>query len=519
MRPLSSCSRAILLVVLIFLSAVSAISQNTAEKGLPEKADLYKAKKNALDYLSDSLIVEKFGIISNSIWNYAELGLQEFKSSAILIKTIEDEGFKVEKGVAGMPTCFVATWGSGKPVIGILGEFDALPGLSQKALSSVQNPLVEGAPGHGCGHNMMGTAGIAAAIAVKKSMEQNRLQGTIKFFGSPAEETLISRPYMVREGVFNDVDAVVDNHASSDFSVSYGVTGTAVISAVFSFRGKTAHAGAAPWNGRSALDAVELMDIAANFLREHLFPTHRLHYVITEGGGAPNVVPDKASVWYYIRETDERLEETYNRVLNCAKGAALSSGTILDTVTVLTGIHQRHSNKGMAETIQRNIELVGQPRWTEKEHQFAKSLQRELGVKETGYPLMIKPILKPSDAVVGGGSSDVGEVTLIAPTASVYFPGEVPGVINHHWSTVSSGYGKAAWKGLNAGAKVMAATALDLLTMPKLLAEIKKEFAEYSKDHPYKSFLPAGAKPPLNLNKDLMDKYRSDMLKLSENEN
>jgi aminobenzoyl-glutamate utilization protein B len=290
------------------------------------------------------------------------------------------------------------------------------------------------------------------------------------------------------------------------------------MSVVFSFRGKTAHAAVAPWAGRSALDGVELMDIAANYLREHLFYTYRLHYVITEGGEAPNVVPDRASVWYYIRNTDDRLEEMYQRVLDCAKGAALASGTTLDTVTVITAVHQRHSNKGMAETIQKNIELIGMPEWTEKEQSFAKALQKELGEKESGYALKIKALQKPSDVEVGGGSSDVGEVTMVAPTATLNFPGGVPGEIAHHWSTVASGYGPAAWKGLNAGAKVMAATVLDLMTKPRLLVEIKNEFAEYSKDHPYKSFLPDGAKPPLNLNKTIMDKYRDAMLLMKQDE-
>lgn len=510
------------LTLIIISSTVLSVNLLFAQKKNEDnylgKADLYKAKKSALEYLSDSLIVKKYGNISDAIWNYAELGMQEFNSSALLMKALEEEGFNVEKGVAGMPTCFVASWGSGKPVIGILGEYDALPMISQKPLTPVQMPIVDGAPGHGCGHNMMGTAGIAAAIAVKKSMEQNSLSGTIKFFGSPAEETVISRPYMVRDGIFKDVDAVIDNHASSDMSTSYGVNGNAVMSVVFSFKGKTAHAAGAPWSGRSALDGVELMNVASNYLREHLFYTYRLHYVITEGGEAPNVVPDKASVWYYIRNTDERLEEMYKRVLDCAKGAAVASGTTLDTVVVLTAIHQRHSNKGMAETIQRNIELIGLPQWTEEEQVFAKALQKELGEKETGFPLKLKALKEPSEIQVGGGSSDVGEVTLIAPTATLNFPGGVPGEIGHHWSTVTSGYGTAAWKGLNTGAKVMAASALDLLTKPKLLEEIKKEFAEYSKDHPYKSFLPEGAKPPLTLNKELMDKYRDAMLKLGGDE-
>jgi len=493
-------------VLLGFSLQVSA--QKNKEEEYLGKADLYKAKKNILEYLSDTVTVRKYGLISDAIWNYAELGMQEFKSSALLIKTLEDEGFQVEKGVAGMPTCFVATWGSGKPVIGILGEYDALPMISQKPLSPVQAPIVDGAPGHGCGHNMMGTAGVAAIVALKRSMEQNDIRGTIKFFGSPAEETLISRPYMVRAGVFNDVDAVIDNHASSDFATSYGINGTAVMSVIFSFKGKTAHAAGSPWAGKSALDGVELMNIASNYLREHLFYTQRLHYVVTEGGEAPNVVPDRASVWYYIRNTDERLEEMYQRVLDCAKGAALASGTILDTASVLTATHQRHSNKNLAETIQRNIELIGMPDWTDQEHQFAKSLQKELGAKETGYPLKPKGLSKPSEVQTGGGSSDVGEVTLITPTATINFPGVVPGAIGHHWSTVTSNYGSAAWKGLNCGAKAIAATALDLLTNQKLLAEIKNEFTEYSKDHPYKSFLPEGAQPPLNLNKELMDKYR-----------
>jgi len=502
-----------LLIILILISTLNALSQKKQDPGLLGKADLYKEKKTALDYLADTLNIKKYGAISDAIWNYAELGLQEFKSSAILIKTLEEEGFKVEKGLAGMPTCFVATWGSGKPVIGILGEFDALPMLSQKALDSIQNPVVPGAPGHGCGHNMMGTAGVAAIIAVKRSMELNRLPGTVKFFGSPAEETLISRPYMVRDGLFKDVDVVIDNHASSELTTSYGINGSAMYSVIFSYKGKTAHAAGAPWAGVSALDGVELMNIATNYLREHLFYTQRLHYVVTEGGEAPNVVPDRASVWYYIRNDDESLEVMYNRVVDCAKGAAIATGTTLDTIRVLTATHQRHSNKGLAETIQKNIELVGLPVWTEKEQSFAKSLQKELGKEQTGYPVKIKGIEGPPAVQVGGGSSDVGEVTLIVPTATLNFPGVVPGAIGHHWSTVTSNYGSAAWKGLNAGAKVIAATALDLLTQPKLLADIKNEFREYSKDHPYRSFLPEGAKPPLELNKELMDKYRNDLEK------
>ncbi|TFH33090.1 MAG: M20/M25/M40 family metallo-hydrolase, partial [Bacteroidia bacterium] len=374
-----------------------------------------------------------------------------------------------------------------------------------------QDPVVPGAPGHGCGHNMMGTAGVASVIAVKKSMEEHNIKGTIRFYGSPAEETVISRPYMVKAGVFDDVDAVIDNHASSGMGTDYGVSGNAVISVIFTFKGQTSHSAGAPWDGRSALDAVEIMNISTNFLREHLHFTHRMHYVIIEGGEAPNVVPDRASVWYYVRNTDERIEDMYERVVNCAKAAALASGTTLEEIKILTGVHQRHSNKAMAEVIQSNIKLVGLPEWTEEEEAYAMALQKELGKEEKGYPKEISELREPSGIQVGGGSSDVGEVTLVAPTASLRFPGGVPGAISHHWSAVSSYYGPAAWKGLNAGAKVMAGAALDLLTRPELLENAKKEFNEYSAEHPYKSLLPEGATPPLNLNRDLMERFRKLM--------
>ncbi|MEA1887444.1 MAG: amidohydrolase [Bacteroidota bacterium] len=491
--------------IFLVLSFSAGAQENIID--VPE-ASLYKEKKTALNYLEQESTVKRFGKIADKIWGYAELGLQEFKSSALLIETLEKEGFKVERNVAGMPTCFVASWGEGKPVIGVLGEFDALPMLSQKGRVPYQDPMIKGAPGHGCGHNMMGTAGVATVIAVKKSMEEHNIQGTIKFFGSPAEETVISRPYMVRAGVFDDVDAVIDNHSSSGMSTGFGVSGNALISVIFTFTGKTAHSAGAPWVGRSALDAVEIMNISTNYLREHLHYTHRLHYVIMEGGEAPNVVPDKASVWYYVRNTDGRIQNMYDRVVKCAEGAAMATDTRLEEVRVLTGIHQRHSNRGMAELIQSNIELVGMPDWTEKENEFARALQKELGVEEKGYPEEVSKLKKPSGIQVGGGSSDVGEVTLVAPTATLRFPGGVPGMIGHHWSAVSAYYGSAAWKGLNTGAKVMASTAIDLLTKDKILESIKEEFREYSKEHPYESLLPEVAEPPLDLNKELMDKYR-----------
>jgi len=252
------------------------------------------------------------------------------------------------------------------------------------------------------------------------------------------------------------------------------------------------------------------MNVATNFLREHLFYTYRLHYVIIEGGEAPNVVPDKAAVWYYIRNTDERIEEMVQRVIDCAKAGALASGTELAEVRIVSAIHQSNSNKGLAELIHRNIELVGMPRWTEEEQAFAKALQKELGAKETGgMPAEVKKLDAPDATFVGGGSSDVGEVTRVAPTATVRFPGQVPGGIGHHWSSVAANYGTTAWKGLNAGAKAMAASAIDLIQKPAELAKIRAEFEKYEKENPFKSFLPADAKPPLDLHKDIMQKFRA----------
>jgi len=492
----------VLAAAVLMAAAAASFAQAPAAK-----AKVAPEKKLVLDWLAQSEVVERFGRISDAIWSYAELGLQEVRSSKLLADTLEQAGFKVERGLAGMPTCFVATYGSGKPVIGLLGEFDALPMLSQKARVPVQDPLVEGAPGHGCGHNAQGTAAAAAAIAVKEAIDKYGLKGTIKVFGSPAEEIVVSRPHMIRAGLFEGVDAVIDNHGGSGFGTGYGRGGNAVFSVIFTFKGKTAH-GASAWAGRSALDAVEIMNVATEYLREHFDPAYRMHYVITEGGQAPNVVPDRASVWYYVRNSDERVEEMYERVLNCAKAGSLASGTELAAVRFIAAVHQQHSNKAAAELYQKNIELVGMPAWTEEENAFAKALQKELKAPEAGMPSKVDALRAPSGASTGGGSSDVGDVTLIAPTATIRFPGQVPGSVSHHWSVVAANWGSTAWKGLNAGAKAIAASAIDLLTKPDELKKLRAEFEEYAKKIPYKSFLPADAKPPLDINEELMRKYR-----------
>jgi len=505
----------LVLIPVLILALCSLPASSSGLTPAKAKVKIEKEKQTALDWLSRPETVSAFGKISDAIWEYAELGLQESRSSKLLADTLEQAGFTVERGLAGMPTCFVGTYGSGKPVIGLLGEFDALPMLSQKANVPTQDPIVPGAPGHGCGHNAMATAAVSAAIAVKEAMDKYHLPGTIKVFGSPAEEIVASRPYMVRAGLFKDVDAVIDNHSGERLATGYGRGGNALFSSIFSFKGKTSH-GASAWAGRSALDAVEIMNVATNYLREHLPISYRMHYIILEGGEAPNVVPDKASVWYYVRNTDERLLDMYERVINCAKAAALATGTEMQPVRVISAIHQTHSNKGMAELLQKNIELVGMPAWSEEENAFAKALQKELKVEETGLPTTVEELRPPRNDQTGGGSSDVGEVTLVAPTASLNFPGRVPGSIAHHWSAVACTVGTAMHKGLNAGAKVIAASAIDLLTKPTELKKIRDEFEAYIAKNPYKPFLPADAVPPLDLNEALMNKFRPLMDKAAE---
>ena len=501
--PHSICSGMILVCMLMLAVPGTAQADNEPEM-ITEKQFIH-------DYLDTPEQMERFGRISDRIWFFAELGLQEFRSSELLAKTLEEEGFVAERGLAGMPTCFVATYGSGQPVIGILAEFDALPMISQKPMVAVQDPLVQGAPGHGCGHNVMGSASIAAAIAARHAMEKFGISGTIKVFGSPSEETVISRPYMIRAGLFDGVDVVIDNHLSHKFGTSYGVQGNAIYSARFTFTGRTAHSAGAPWSGRSAMDAVEIMNVATNYLREHLHYTHRLHYVVTQGGEAPNVVPDKAAVWYYVRNTDDRIEDMWNRVVNCAKAAALATDTELSEVRIFTAVHQKHASKALAELMQVNIEQTGMPRWTEKDQAFARELQAALGKDTTGMPLEVDSLKAPSGKFVGGGSTDVGDVSLIAPTATIGFPGAVPGAIFHHWSLVACNHGSLAWKGLNAGARAIGTTAIDLLTDREALAAIRKEFEDYSREHPYKPLLPAESEPPLDLNRELMEKWRGVM--------
>jgi aminobenzoyl-glutamate utilization protein B len=454
---------------------------------------------------------ENFWKIADAIWSYAELGLEEYKSSKLLADTLESAGFRVERGVAGMPTAFVASWsqGSGHPIIGFLGEYDALPALSQKGGVPLKEPLVLGAPGHGCSHNTMCTAQALAVLALKEVMEKKGLSGTLKVFGSPAEEILTSRPFMVRAGLFQGVDFVLDCHGDSSFKVAFGVEGTAMVSFVVTFKGESAHAGSYPWMGRSAADAVELMHAGTERMREHLPTTQRSHWVTLESGEAPNIVPDRASTWYYIRDIDENVENNFKWAIDCARGAALMTKTTYEVKTI-AAVHQRFPNKRLAELVFDNIKNVGKPAYTKEEDAFARALQTENGYPVVGMDYDLR-LSSPESEPMLGGSSDVGDVTLVAPTVTLRFPARVPGSPSHHWTVTATGNTSIAHKGLTAGAKALAFSAYDLLTHPEVRVKIQEEFSELAMKKPYKTFLPDGAEPPLGFYTEPMNKYRTAM--------
>jgi aminobenzoyl-glutamate utilization protein B len=504
------------LVMVLIFSLVLPVPVQAA----PKDKGFTKEQQIALDYLSDPAVGKKYAEMINAIWSYAELGLEEYNSAALLTYVLEEEGFTVERGVAGMPTAFVATYSNGKgPTIGVLGEYDALAELSQESGSGVQNPIVPGAPGHGCTHNTMGVAAVATVVAVKEAMDKGKFTGTIKMFGSPSEETLISRPYMVKAGLFDGVDVVIDNHGGSSFGSSYGKSGNALFSFEVKFTGITAHSGGSPWLGRSALDAVVLMEIAQNFLREHIFYSARIHSSITNGGGQPNVVPGEASIWYFIREDDSRILDLFERTINNAKAAALATGTTYEIIPY-SAIHQRYGNKAVAELLQKNINKVGYPDWSQEAIEVAKKFQAEAGLPVIG--LRTQAAAEPSGppaVFTGGGSSDVAEVTMIVPTASLSFPSSIPGDTSHHWTRTAGTATAVAHEGTMAGAKVMAVSAIEIMTNHKLLKEIKDDFEASKKTYPilekYESYLDVLFKeagkpiaPPLGFMHEEMSKYR-----------
>ena len=453
----------------------------------------------------------------DQIFSFGELGFQEVETSKYLIGLLRKEGFKVEEGYAGIPTAFVATWGSGKPVISLGTDIDGIPQASQKPGVACRAALVPGAPGHGEGHNSGMAVNITAALALKKIMERDKIAGTIKLWPGVAEEQIGTKAYFVRAGLFNDVDVSFFSHVSSNLGVSWGSPdGTGLVSVLYTFRGLSAHSAGAPWRGRSALDAVELMNIGWNFRREHLRLPHRSHYVIPVGGDQPNVVPQVASVWYYFRELDyPNIRSLWAIGDSIAAGAAMMTGTTLEPVRVLGSAWPQHFNRPVAEAMAANIRLVGMPKWSEADQRFAKALQTEMKVNANGLNDSLGNALGgpvPEGQKRGGGSDDIGDVTWTVPTVTLRFPSNIPGMPGHNWTDAIAMATPVAHKGATAGAKAMAMTMLDVLLTPKLVSDAKDYFTNVqTKDVKYVPLIRPEDRPAIDLNKGILDRYREQM--------
>lgn len=431
--------------------------------------------------------------IALSIWDYAELGYKENKSAALLQTTLKDNGFTVEAGVAGMPTAFVATYGTGSPVIAILAEYDALPGISQDN-SPVKTTIANKNSAHACGHHLFGTGSVAAGIAIKNLLAAGKIKGTIKVFGCPAEEGGSGKVYMVREGLFNNVDIVLHWHASDKNAVMY-TSALANKSAKFRFYGISSHASMAPDQGRSALDGVEAMDNMVNMMREHIPQETRIHYVITNGGKAPNVVPEFAEVYYYVRHPDKTMAVSiFDRITKAAEGAAMGTETKMD-FEIIGGTHDLLINKTLATNMQTNFEKVGGVAYTADEIIFAKKIQTSfLGIAE---PIDAAASVKPLHNEKNQGSTDVGDVSYVVPTVGVETATWVPGTSAHSWQAVACGGTDIGIKGMMVASKTIALTAIDLFTNPELIKKAKEEFVQSKGNYQYKALL-GNRKPALN---------------------
>ena len=451
--------------------------------------------------------------VSDQIWEFAELGLKEFKSSKLLAKTLDEAGFAVKIGVADMPTAFYADYGEGGPIIGILGEYDALPRLSQKAQPS-REVLTEGTPGHGCGHNLLGVGSLGAVLAVKEAIDLGNVKGTIRYYGCPAEEVFNAKGYMIREGLFDDVDIAMTWHPGN-FNMLNLMTSLAINSVVFKFHGRTAHAASDPQNGRSALDAVELMNIGANFMREHMMSDARLHYVITHGGDVPNVVPAEAEVHYFVRAPERhQVEELYARLINIAKGATLMTDTTMD-IDFLSGMYNTMYTKVVDDVISNSMKKVGTPRFNKDDIAFANELKKSIPKNSLeGYYRLIPPdmmefakaiLSQPLNKIiippmgkgkVMPGSTDVADVSWKVPLGEFGTACEIMGSPGHSWQNVATSGMSIGHKGMLTAAKILAVSTLEFMQNPNLVEKALKEHNIAHKDNPYKTPLPDGLKPP-----------------------
>jgi aminobenzoyl-glutamate utilization protein B len=452
--------------------------------------------------------------IVDSIFSFSELGYQEFETAAYVTGLLEKEGFQITRGIAGMPTGFVASWGSGKPVIGLMADIDGLPETSQKPGVAYHDPLIPNGPGHGEGHNAGQAVNVTAAIVVKNLMQKYKIPGTLRVYPGIAEELLGSRTYMVNAGLFKDLDVMLSSHISSEFNTAHGFpSGSGLVSTQYTFHGQSAHSAGSPWRGRSALDAVELMNAGWNYRREHLRPEHRSHYVIVHGGDQPNVVPPVATVWYFFREWDyEKIQELHAIGTKIARGAADMTDTKM-TERVLGAAWPGHFNKPVAEALQANIEKVGMPEWSEDDQKMARAAQAMMGANVDGLKTKVAEISVPKGPG-GGGSDDIAEVSWNVPTVVLRYPGNIPGMVGHHWSSGIAMATPIAHKGATAGAKAHALTVLELFLRPELVQQAKAYFADQTKEVKWRSLIPEDTRPPIHFNKEKMDRVRGDLKKL-----
>jgi aminobenzoyl-glutamate utilization protein B len=510
-------------VLLLLAAAALAQPKVTPEKEASMKADLV----GQIDAMK-----KQAQVMVDSVFSFGELGFQEIETSRYLTGILEKEGFKIERGVAGIPTAWLATWGSGKPVISLGSDIDDIPQASQKPGVGWHEPMIEGAPGHGEGHNSGVPLNIIAALAVKKVMEREHLAGTIQLWPGVAEELVATKAYFVRAGLFKNVDVCLFAHVAANLGVSWGpaLNQNGLVSVEYLFKGESAHAAGAPWRGHSALDAVELMDIGWNFRREHLRLAQRSHYVISNGGDQPNVVPPTAAVWYYFREADyDHIMDMWRIGDNMARAATMMTDTTF-TSRLLGSAWPGHFNRPVAEAMHENIKKVGLPQWTDDDQAMAKGLQKELKVPIRGLPTRISEMRPPSPPVdpnapdsadgpvvgpTGGGSDDIGDVSWNVPTITLRYPANIPGGPGHNWANAIAMATPIAHKGVIAGAKVQAMTMLDILVRPELVKNAWDYFNNVqTKDMKYKSFLRPDDKPAIWLNQKIMTQYRDQMKKL-----
>ena len=499
-------------LVTAFVAALATVQLAPASLAAQDADPRLEALKvEALDMVqSRAKLVQ---VMVDKLFSFGELGMQEFETQRYLTGILEDNGFEIELGVAGMPSAWTARWGSGGPLIAMGSDVDGIPQSNQKPGVAYRDPILSMAPGHGEGHNSGQAVNIVAALAVKEIMERDNIPGRLLIWPGIAEEQLGSKAYFVRDGVFEGVDVNLFTHVSNNFSMTWGQSGgNALISAQFSFTGETAHSAGSPWRGRSALDAVMLLAQAWEYKREHLRPAARSHYIIVEGGDQPNVVPQQAKIWFYFREKDYTLtKEQYDAAILMAEGAALMTGTEIDTIQIVGSAWSRHFSRPVAEATYENIQRVGLPDWTEDDITLANGLQREMGQEERGLPDSIPELRGPVDLSqsLGGGSDDIGDVSWNMPTVTLRYPANMPGGPGHNWANGIAMATPIAHKGTLAGAKVQALTLLDLFLRPEIVEDAWTYFNDVQlEEQDYIPFISATDEPAIFLNAEIMQRWR-----------